>query len=106
MSEKPIRKRYSKEEKAEIVSFVKSHNAKNKRGGITAAAAKFGATPVTIGSWLKKDSGAAPAKSTSRGGSKEAKTVHALSEVLSQIEEKEAELQKLRKKYDTLKGKL
>jgi transposase-like protein len=56
-------KRYSAEEKAEILAFVDSQG----RGGQSAAAAKYKVSPLTIGNWRKeagkgsKAKGAAPA---------------------------------------------
>ncbi len=46
-------KRYSTEEKQEIVEFVNQHNAANGRGGATAASKKFGASQLSIGAWVK-----------------------------------------------------
>jgi transposase-like protein len=54
MASKRIIKRYTEEEKSEILAFIEKHNAEKGRGGVTAAAKKFKATPVTIASWLKK----------------------------------------------------
>lgn len=55
-------KRYSTEEKNNIIAFVNEHNAKNKRGGQLTAAKKFGISQITIASWLKKSGSKAAAK--------------------------------------------
>lgn len=47
-------KRYTEQEKSEILAFVAEVNKKNKRGGQKAASEKFGISPLTISSWLKK----------------------------------------------------
>jgi transposase-like protein len=47
-------KRYSAEEKGKVVAFVTEHNAKNGRGGQSAAADKFKISQITIAAWLKK----------------------------------------------------
>lgn len=46
--------RYDQKKKDEVVAFVENHNAKNGRGGQTAAVKKFKISPITIGSWLEK----------------------------------------------------
>lgn len=47
-------KRYSEQEKAEILRFVEEQG----RGGASAAAKKFGVSPLTISSWRKQAGGA------------------------------------------------
>lgn len=54
MASKRTIKRYTEEEKSEILAFIEKFNAEKGRGGVTAAVKKFKATPVTISSWLKK----------------------------------------------------
>lgn len=53
-------KRYSDEEKAEILAFVDSHG----RGGQSAAAAKYKVSPLTIGNWRKEAGKGSKAKGT------------------------------------------
>ena len=57
-------KRYTAEEKQEILNFINEHNLANKgRGGQTAAATKFGVSQLTLAGWLKKSgTPAKPAK--------------------------------------------
>lgn len=46
-------KRYTDEEKQEIVNFVNDYNAANGRGGAANASKKFGVSQLTVGAWLK-----------------------------------------------------
>ncbi|OYU98169.1 MAG: hypothetical protein CFE26_28040 [Verrucomicrobiales bacterium VVV1] len=46
-------KRYTEAEKAEIIQLVESHG----RGGGTAAAKKFGVSPLTVSNWKKAAAG-------------------------------------------------
>jgi transposase-like protein len=50
---KKITKRYSPESKAEILEFVRDHDAANRRGGKSAAVRKYGVTALTLSNWLK-----------------------------------------------------
>ncbi|HVJ44762.1 MAG TPA: HAD-IB family phosphatase, partial [Luteolibacter sp.] len=85
-------KRYSAEEKGDIVAFVEKHNAENGRGGQSAAAKKFGISQLTIASWLKSGGASTGAKrgrkpgsgSAAKGGSFTAK-LGALSALAAQI---------------------
>lgn len=44
-------KRYSSEEKAEIARFIAHYNSEQGRGGQTAAAKRFGVSPITLSIW-------------------------------------------------------
>jgi transposase-like protein len=46
-------KRYSAQEKQEIIDSVHRHNSEHGRGGATAAAAKHGVSTLTISNWMK-----------------------------------------------------
>jgi phosphoserine phosphatase len=106
-------KRYSAEEKADIVAFVEKHNADNGRGGQSAAAKKFGISQLTISSWLKSSGAPAGAKrgrkpgsgKAAKGGSFSAK-LGALSALAAQIDKAEADLEKLKAKFQSLKAGL
>lgn len=50
---KKIVKRYTAEEKGEILDFIKKYKTENGRGGQKAATAKFGVSAVTLTNWLK-----------------------------------------------------
>lgn len=49
----PKRKRYSPEEKREVMEFVLAHDKDHGRGGQAAAAKKFKISPITVSSWMK-----------------------------------------------------
>jgi len=109
-------KRYTAEEKNEILGFVEKHNAENGRGGQSAAAKKFGISQLSIASWLKSSGVAASAKrgrkgaavSTKGAASKGnfSKKLGELSAVAAQIDKAESELAKLRAKFNSLKAGL
>lgn len=111
--EKPSKgKRYSSEEKNDIVSFVEKHNAENGRGGQSAAAKKFGISQLTIASWLKsngtavgKRGGKAAVVKSAKGGSISAK-LSALAALATKIDKAEAELAKLKGQFKSLKAGL
>lgn len=46
-------KRYTPEEKEEIISFINDYKVKNGRGAQKAAASKYGVSAVTITNWMK-----------------------------------------------------
>lgn len=54
---KTTRKRYTPEEKQEVLDFVAQFNVENGRGGNKAASEKFGISPITISQWSKKAKG-------------------------------------------------
>lgn len=108
-------KRYSPEEKQEIIDFVQKYNAENGRGGQSAAAKKHGISQLSIASWLKsggvsaakggrgRKSAGAPA--SAKGGNYSAK-LRTLSALAAQIDKAEAELDKLKSKFQSLKASL
>lgn len=100
----PKGRRYSEEEKADIIAHVEKVNASKGRGGQTAAAKKFGISMLTISTWMKKSPaaskrGAATSKSLNGALAK-------LASLHSQIESKEKEIAKLRQQFDVLKRSL
>ena len=114
-------KRYSADEKKDIVAFVQKYNADNGRGGQSAASKKYGISQLSVSSWLKSSGEAAPAvaakrgrkpgsvnkvKATaSKGGSYSVK-LGELSALATQIDKAEAELGKLKAKFQSLKAGL
>ncbi|MBC8190923.1 MAG: transposase [Candidatus Marinimicrobia bacterium] len=120
MADKPATgkqgKRYSAEEKAEIVAFIIAYDAEHKRGGMKAASDKYGVSVVTLSNWKRKDKG--PKKRKAKGknvaGKKTVKTAVASAKVvgdspeaiLSRLQTIRAEIHKLEKEYDGLKRKL
>ncbi|MBT4993780.1 MAG: hypothetical protein HOG76_11255 [Candidatus Marinimicrobia bacterium] len=109
-------KRYSAEEKAEIVAFIVAFDAENKRGGMKAASDKFGVSVVTLSNWKKKDKGPKKRKAKAKkvAAKKAVKTtatpVKAGGEspeaILSRLQAIRAEIHKLEKEYNGLKKKL
>ncbi|MFC7338682.1 hypothetical protein ACFQY0_15915 [Haloferula chungangensis] len=64
-------KRYTDEEKQEIIDFVNEYNAANGRGGAANASKKFGVSQLTVGAWLKggaKKVGKASSKVSKKAG--------------------------------------
>lgn len=97
-------RRYTEEEKANIIAHVEKVNASKGRGGQTAAAKKFGISMLTISNWMKKSPAAAKrdtAKSKSVNGA-----LAKLAALHSQIGSKEKEIAKLRQQFDVLKRSL
>lgn len=108
-------KRYTAEEKSEILGFVEKHNAENGRGGQSAAAKKFGISQLSIASWLKSSGSAVSAKRgrkgavAGKGGASKgnfSKKLSELSAIAAQIDKAEADLDKLRAKFNSLKAGL
>ena len=54
--------RYDQKTKDEVVAFIVDYNAKNGRGGQSAAAKKWKLNPITIKSWMVKAGVATPGK--------------------------------------------
>lgn len=104
MSRKSKGKRYTDKEKAQVLAFVEKVNAEKGRGGITAAATKFGITPLTISNWIKKN-GLVSMRS-SRDTAEFAEVLRRLADLHESITKKEAELAELQAEYGELKKKL
>lgn len=117
-------KRYTPEEKQEVVSFIEKHNSENGRGGQTVAADKFGISQLTVSTWLKNAGSApkiprkrgpkpgskrGPNKTTSKSG-KSSGGYGAKLDVLTalghEIDRAENALDKLKAKFTSLKGSL
>ncbi len=109
-------KRYSVEEKAEIVAFIVAYDAEHKRGGMKAASDKYGVSVVTLSNWKRKDKGPkrrkakgkkVTAKKSVTTGTTTAKVAADSPEaILSRLQAIRAEIHKLEKEYDGLKKKL
>ena len=102
-------KRYSDEVKARVVAFVNQINSKKGRGGISAAARKFGASPLSISNWIKGESGdgsGASGKAGSRGGSERDKVLRELTVLNQTIAERRQELDFLEAGFEKLKATL
>ena len=112
-------KRYTAEEKAEIVQFIAAYNAENKRGGMKTASDKYGVSVVTLSNWGKKTKGPKKRKTAAKSKVKKAaakpvvKTVTAQKKnhedpdvVLNRLQAIRAEIATLEKEYNALKKKL
>ncbi len=114
-------KRYTAEEKNNIITFITEHNASKGRGGQSAAAAKFGISQITLASWLKKSgvvktkgkSKKISAKSSKKPAPKSVKSTGGIQKKLSallslgqEIEKLERELKTKRAKFNSLKAAL
>lgn len=104
-SRKSNGKRYSQRERAEILAFVDKTNALKGRGGITAAARKFGVTPLTISNWMKKVD-AVPRPARRLADADFPKNLRRLAELHEAIAAMETALIKLRREYTALKRTL
>ena len=95
-------KRYSAQEKQQIVDFVNQHNAANGRGGATAASKKFGVSQLTVASWLKSSGGAAVGNG--RKGGKAAAAGNR-SSVLAELAKLDGVIAAKRKELDALEAR-
>jgi transposase-like protein len=93
-------KRYTPDERQQVLEFVEEHNVEHGRGGMTTAVKHFGISAVTIRSWLNDINAASTAgASPSHEGDVYrhiavlVDEVHMLS---TKLEDKKAELEKLR----------
>lgn len=94
-------KRYSDQEKQQIVDFVNSHNEANGRGGVTAAVKKFGTSALTISAWVK--SGGADRVGNGRKGAKTA--AGGRSGVLAELAKLDGVIAAKRKELDALEAR-
>lgn len=98
-------KRYSAEERAKILSVVHEVNASRGRGGVTAAAKKFGVSPLTISHWLR-NAGIRPSAGSRRRIAGDADVFRQLADLHDQITAKQKELTQLENQFKKLKAKL
>jgi transposase-like protein len=103
-------KRYTAEEKQQIVDFVNKHNAAHGRGGATAASKKFGVSQLTVASWLKNSGGAAVSNGRRTGKAAGAGGRSGVLAELSKLDEvisaKRKELDVLETRFQKLKASL
>lgn len=99
-------KRYSESEKAKILSHVEQVNKTRGRGGITAAAKKFGVTALTISNWLRANEPLALSMRSANRNSNAADTLRRLADIHEEIAKRERELVPLRKEFEKLKRSL
>jgi transposase-like protein len=103
------RKRYTIEEKRQIVGFVNQVNAEKGRGGVAAASKKFGVNALTVSTWLKSgleevvDTGRTPIRKGEEGRGKILDQLASLDRVIAA---KRKELTALEASFQKLKAKL
>lgn len=98
-------RRYSDAVKKRILDFVEEVNSERGRGGISAAAKKFGASPLSISNWIKESGGTV--RSVVRGGSKARdRVLHELTTLNRTIAKRRQELDALEKRFGKLKASL
>ncbi len=103
-------KRYTPQEKQEVIDFVHQYNAENGRGGATAASKKFGVSLLTIGSWLKKGAvggkpGRKPRGTVAAGGAgSRTDSLRRLIDLDRKIASKRRELEELESEFQSLKA--
>jgi hypothetical protein len=116
-TESNTRKRYTPEEKANVLDYISTHNAQNGRGGQSAASKHFGIPPITLAAWSRAaDSPAPVAKKRGRkpgstnvataSGTGYASKLSQLSSLAQEIDKAESELEKLKSKFSSLVSKL
>lgn len=108
-------KRYTRAQKRKIIAFVDEVNAEKGRGGQAAASKKFGISPLTISSWIKKGdvtpaaatSDAPTAPTTKRGTKAKASVAGAggRGKALAQLNSLHDEITRRRKELDQLEAK-
>jgi transposase-like protein len=114
-----IGRRYSDDEKKEIVEFARNHDAAHGRGGKSAAVKKFGISPISLATWIgntgkplaagKKRGRKPGSKNVSKpisGGGKYTAKLKELTDVATQIDKAESHLDNLLKKFEDLKASL
>lgn len=109
--------RYDQKTKDEVVAFIENHNKENGRGGQSAAAEKYGVSPITIANWLRIAGVKSPnkrakagAKVKRGGGRPPKKTVvdspTSVRGILERMGVIQKEIDSLQAEFDALKGKL
>ena len=100
-------KRYSDEVKARVGAFVNQINSEKGHGGISAAARKFGGSPLSISNWVKGEKGngsGASGKAGSREGRGQDKVLPELTALNQTIAKRRRKLDILEARFDELKA--
>lgn len=95
-------KRYTAEQKQEILDFIE----KEGRGGQTKAVTKFKVTAATIAAWKRQAGGINLSSGKSSGGSKELRALEELAALWKEIETTEKRLASLQKAYQKARTKI
>jgi transposase-like protein len=102
-------KRYTDQEKQEIVSFVARHNEENGRGGQSAAGKKFGVSALSISTWIKKFGSSSPSPKPTAAAKRSGKPSVidlAKSAILEKMMEISGEIEELQSEFAELKSQL
>jgi hypothetical protein len=100
-------KRYTEEQKGEILAFIEKHNAENGRGGQTVAIKKFGVTAASLAAWGKKSGKKAKkASKTAKKTRNPSKLWERLATVKSEIAKAEKLLAKLNREAKELRKEI
>lgn len=102
---KKTAKRYSDEEKADILRFVQQVNQEKGRGGVSAAVREYGISPITVNGWLRNQKESGPSLPLPKNASA-VEIFQRLADLHSSIEIKREELERMGKEYDELKKKI
>jgi transposase-like protein len=96
-------RRYSAEDRREVLAFVYEVDAARGRGGITAAAQKFGITSLTISSWKTKDGVLPPATLGSEDTVNQIETLKRMLQLAEEIGQLEKRISALRENFKRLR---
>ena len=96
-------KRYTPKQKADIMTFIDKYNAKQGRGGATAASKKYKISQITLSKWMNSQSDISAKKVKKKDISGVLKR---LGEVHNEVAQKESELLSLKCEYLELKKSL
>lgn len=102
-------KRYDQKQKDAVVEYIQNYNAKNGRGGQSAAVKKFSINPITVKSWLVAAEGGAKPKKKSVARKQTRKTAKASNSSLAALQRMTAiqeQISTLQAEYDSLKKTL
>jgi transposase-like protein len=100
-------RRYTPQEKREILEFITQYNSQHGRGGATAAMKKFGISQPTLSLWINNSGGDGdPGGTPPHGSGAKTKLLHQLVEIDRQMARKRAELESLEMQFSKLKSQL
>ncbi|MEK7952249.1 hypothetical protein [Luteolibacter soli] len=101
-------RRYTLQEKAEVLDFVDRYNAENGRGGQTAATKKFQLSPLSISSWRKLAirNGSISSYRPASGALPVGRALAQMQELHDRIVEQERTVVRLKAQFDALKASL
>jgi hypothetical protein len=101
-------KRYTLQEKAEVLAFVDRYNAEHGRGGQTAATKKFQLSPLSISSWRKQAlrTGTIASYRSSSSTLPTGRALAQMQELHERIVDQERNVQRLKAQFDALKSRL